>query len=117
MSDAVEQTPRFKVGDELAFHSDGMHGGLYIMRIEAITKSGKLKCGSMLVNPKTMRIWGAGDWPKTSVLPVTDKIRQKIRRNETIRSVSQTKWATITDDQLNRIVAILKEAQPQEEDR
>jgi hypothetical protein len=123
MSDAVETTPRFKVGDELAFRVWWPTPGATqwrIVRIARITPSGVLVFGAgrgaTKVRVKGGRLVVIGD-SRWTVEPVTDEIRRHILFHEMIGTIEKTKWRDLNEDIVTRVYRIVHAWKPVEEDR
>jgi hypothetical protein len=125
MSDAVETTPRFKVGDELAFsvwwpwlptNSQRWR----IMRIARITPSGVLVCGAgsgaTKVRAKGDRLVVIGD-SSCAVEPVTDEIRRHIRFHEMIGTIKATCLEGRDYETVEQVYRILCDRKSKEGDR
>ena len=98
-----------KVGDELAFAYQGTNTRWAIHRIDKITPSGRIKAGGFELNPD-LSIRGNHGWRGPSEgEPVTDEIRQEMRRQQHGYIVGAMKWRDLSNDQLSRIVAIIQE--------
>ena len=98
-----------KVGDELAFAYGGTYERWVIHRIDKITPSGRIKAGGFELNPD-LSIRGNHGWRGPSEgEPVTDEIRQEMRRQQHGYIVGAMKWRDLSNDQLSRIVAIVQE--------
>jgi hypothetical protein len=117
MSDAVETTPRFKVGDELAFMSRSPYGDRwYFERIDRITPTGTLVCGKtkVRVSGKWMTVIGN---PAVIVEPVTDEIRREARRDRMIDKIENTNWRDLDDDIISQVWSMVLDRKPVEEKR
>ena len=117
MSDAVEQTPRFKVGDELAYkfpHSNRWR----IVAIDRITPSGILVCGSWRVRVSRggqfLSVIGESGWSTTRVEPATDEIRREVRRDRMIDKIENTKWRDLDDDIIAQVWSMVLDRKPVE---
>ena len=100
-----------KVGDELAFHFRAGSGcsRWEIRKIDKITPTGRIKIGGFELNPD-LTVRGERGWNSPYCAePVTDVIRKAVKRQNNISLLSQTKFGSLSDDQLNRIVAIRME--------
>jgi len=120
MSDAVEQTPRFKVGDELAFMTRSPYGARwYFNTIDRITPSGILVCGKTRVRVsgggQFLSVIGESGWATTLVEPATDEIRREARRDRMIDKIENTKWRDLDDDIIAQVWSMVLERKPVEE--
>jgi hypothetical protein len=118
MSDAVEQTPRFKVGDELAFMPRSPYGDRwYFERIDRITPTGILVCGKtrVRVSGGGLRVVGESGWVRTSVEPATDEIRREARRDRMLDEITKTDWRRLNDDVVERVYRIVHAWKPVED--
>jgi hypothetical protein len=118
MSDAVEQTTRFKVGDELAFMSRSPYGDRwYFERIDRITPTGILVCGKtrVRVSGGGLRVVGESGWVRTSVEPATDEIRREVRRDRMIDKIEKTKWRDLDDDIIAQVWSMVLDRKPAED--
>ena len=111
MSDAVETTPRFKVGDELAFKSVRYGGRWGIDEIDRITPSGILVCGETKVRARGKTLIVIGD-PAVIVEPVTDEIRREARRDRMIDKIEKTKWRDLDDDIIAQVWSMVLDRKP-----
>lgn len=102
---------KWKVGDELAFARYGWGDKWMIYTIEKITPSGRIKCGPYELNSNLgiRGVGGRGYMGPYAAEPVTDKIRLMVKRQEELSVVVATKFETLSDDQITRIAAIIKE--------
>ena len=113
MSDDSTQRP-IQVGDEIAFQYDGIRTRWEVYKIEKITKSGRIRAGYFYLNPD-LTICGERGWrgPNEGVL-MTEELRKEIadehRKNEIVEMVSVVKWRLVSLAKLERIDAILQEA-------
>jgi len=123
MSDAVDTTPRFKVGDELAFRVPWPTTDCQrwrIVRIARITPSGVLVfgagSGATKVRAKGDRLVMVGD-SSWAVEPVTDEIRREVRFHEMIGTIKET-WLEGRDyETVEQVYRILCDRKPKEGDR
>jgi hypothetical protein len=120
MSDAVEQTPRFKVGDELAFRSP--YGGRwYFEAIGRITPTGILVCGKTRVRVSRggqfLSVIGESGWSTTRVEPATDEIRREARLHRMLDEIEKTKWRDLDDDIIAQVWSMVLDRKPVEQDR
>jgi len=103
-----------QVGDEIAFRSDSFSRSWRVYKVDRITPSGRIKVGHYELNPD-LTIRGRSGWsgPLSGVL-VTPELRKKIiderKKNAIIASVSEVQWLNISLAKLERIDAILQEA-------
>jgi hypothetical protein len=120
MSEPVDTTPRFKVGDELAFMSRSPYGGRwYFNTIERITPSGILVCGKTRVRVsgggQFLSVIGESGWSTTRVEPATDEIRRAVRRDRMIDKIEKTKWRDLNEDIIAQVWHIVRDRKPVEE--
>lgn len=81
----------YAVGDELAFQYG--HGGWKIAKIERITPSGRIICGGYTLNPSlTIRGLSNTYCPPFRGQPVTDEIREAVRRQKALIKVGRINW-------------------------
>ena len=109
--ESITETPKFAVGDELAFSYGWGKGRWAIHKITKITPSGRIKCGPYELDPN-LRVRGRRD--AYSAAPykdevVTDKIRKEVREAIALSLVANFKWHTLPIEKLLRIVEILNE--------
>lgn len=109
-------TPEIKVGDTLAFRKN--YGrGWEIYPVEAITPSGRIKCGRFVLNPD-LRIRGSkGNYnygPYRAEI-VTDKIREEHFRDTAINEIIKFKLNELSTERLRGIVNILSEHEQETE--
>lgn len=96
-----------KVGDELAF-CGGYEQRWEIHRVEKITPTGRIRCGRYELNPDlTVRGWSS--FTPRSCEPVTDKIRERYKRQELAYMLNDIDWTEVSMQKLERIAAILAE--------
>lgn len=98
------------VGDELAFRSGYGKGQLQILRIERVTKSGRLVCGEITCNPDlTVRGRGRGwsQMPRRGEL-VTDAIRREYQIQEAKSLIKSIQAKRLTDSQVLELAAAVK---------
>lgn len=105
---------QYKVGDELAFYHHGGLGRWDIHSITKITPSGRIRCGYYDLNPD-LTVRGRSAWSNgpTRGEPVTDEIREILKRRELItmaKNLARFDWEKLTNEQLNAIFAIVKGA-------
>ena len=113
MKDDNPQRP-IQVGDEIAFHYDGIRPRWEVFKVDKSTKSGRIKAGHFELNPD-LTIRGAHQWrgPYEGVL-MTDELRKEIiderKRSVIVEKVSAVKWRLVSLAKLERIDVILQEA-------
>jgi len=113
MSEDTPQRP-IQVGDEIAFRSDSFGKLWRVYKVDKITPSGRIKAGHYEMNPD-LSIRGRSGWsgPFKGVL-VTDELRKVIvaerKKNAIIAKVSEVRWLNISLAKLEKIDAILREA-------
>ena len=100
----------WKVGEEVAVYSS-------IGRISAHHVTNVQKQRIILDDGSKWRLngslTGADTWSQACVEPMTDKIRKELLWERLLRTVQRTGWASLTESQLARIVAIIKEPKEQ----
>jgi hypothetical protein len=97
-----------KVGDELAFRL-GFSGNYVIRRVEKITPSGRIKCGSYELNAD-LSVRGKvarGCWGPYRAEPVTAEIRENVERNKLLARVTNANWFSLDTVSLGLVVSIL----------
>jgi len=113
MSNDTPQRP-IQVGDEIAVRSDHFSRSWTVYKVEKVTKSGRIKAGRYEMNPD-LSIRGRSGWggPFRGVF-VTPELRKEIvderRKNAIVEKVSAVKWRLLSLAKLQKIDAILKEA-------
>jgi hypothetical protein len=113
MSDDTPQMP-IQVGDEIAFRSDHFSRSWTVYKVEKVTKSGRIKAGHYEMN-SDLSIRGRSGWggPFRGVF-VTPELRKVIvaerRKNAIVARVSEVRWLNISLAKLEKIDAILQEA-------
>ena len=113
MSEDSQQRP-IQVGDEIAFRSDYFGRLWTVYKVDKVTKSGRIKAGHYEMNPD-LTIRGRSGWggPYKGVF-VTPELRKVIvaerRKNAIIAKVSEVRWLNVSLAKLERIDAILQEA-------
>lgn len=95
-----------KVGDQLAF--DLGFAGWRIYTVEKITPTGRIKCGPYQLTPdlQVMGKKSRGYWGPYRGLPITDKIRESVRKNEIVNELGGIEWERFPLDALEKIYAI-----------
>jgi hypothetical protein len=113
MSDDTPQRP-IQVGDEIGFRSNHFGRLWTVYKVDKVTKSGRIKAGHYEMNPD-LTIRGRSGWggPYKGVF-VTSELRKVIvaerKKNAIIAKVSEVRWLNISLAKLERIDAILQEA-------
>jgi len=104
-----ETTPVVKVGDKLAFR-EGFAGMVRLYKVTKITPSGRIVCGRYTLNPNlTIRGIQSRHTYTWKGEIVTDKILAEVRRQDNLRYLEDVKWKALTDEQLEKVVAVLPE--------
>jgi hypothetical protein len=113
MSEDSQQRP-IQVGDEIAFRSDHFSRSWTVYKVDKVTKSGRIKAGHYEMNPD-LTIRGRSGWggPFKGVF-VTPELRKVIvaerKKNAIVAKVSEVRWLNISLAKLEKIDAILQEA-------
>ncbi len=108
-----EILPPIKVGDEIAFKTDGFGSCWRVYEVEKITPSGRMKVGHYELN-KDLTVRGRSGWggPYRGHL-MTDELREKIanerERHAIMRKVEDVRWRDVSLETLRKIDAVLNE--------
>jgi hypothetical protein len=98
---------RVAVGDELAFLV-GFGRSYEIHKVDKITPSGRIKCGYWELNPDlTIRTKPSYSGPSSGI-PVTDEIRQRVRRETMITKLTRAPWNEMSSDDLEEAHKVLE---------
>lgn len=100
-----------KAGDEVAIEHGYSNISYRIVKIEKVTPSGQIVVQSGLRFSSDGVELGANKFRRDRLYPITDKIRASIQRDSDISYIQRVHWKTVNNDQLTRIVAILKETE------
>jgi hypothetical protein len=100
----------YAVGDELAFRCERLPHYWVIAKIDKITPTGRIKCGQWELNPN-LSIRGYSGWYGLSKgEPVTEDIRNEIKRMKNLSFIRDVKWKELSDQQLSEVVRMVQSA-------
>lgn len=99
-----------KVGDEVAIEC-GNYGyrDYYIKNIDKISPTGRITIKSTVYDHTGREMGKAGTWSKKNSLePITQDIKDFVRRKELLEKVTKTKWDKISLEKLENIAKTLE---------
>ena len=97
----TEWLASLKVGDEVAVHPCGMSFGYpRIRKIDSITKTGRIVIGGVQYSN------GRNRSNDCYLKPVTNKLREDIKRRWLVDSLCAVKWKSIETAKLEQIAAL-----------
>ena len=100
----------YAVGDRLAFRCGGYSPYWEIAKIEKITPSGRMKVGRWELNPDLTVRGRTGYHGPYKGEPVTDDIRNEIKRMKNLSLLRDVEWNELSDEQLSEVVRIIQSA-------
>ena len=102
-----DRLPAFVVGDELAVRNQLT--GWTVIKIQKITKTGRLNCGRYTLNPDLTIRGSTGSYGPYRAQIITDEIREQIRRRKTFLVVDSFNWNEASDDFLASVSLMIQE--------
>lgn len=98
----------YAVGDQLAFRCGSDSHFWVIATISKITPTGRIKCGQWELDPD-LRVRGRSGYSGPyEGEPVTEEIRNEIKRMKNLNFLRDVKWKELSDDQLSQVVHIVQ---------
>ena len=102
-----ERLPAFVVGDELVVRNQLT--GWTVIKIQKITKTGRLNCGHYTLNPDLTVRGSKGSYGPYQAQIITDEIREQIRRRKHLLVVDSFNWNEASDDFLASVCLMIHE--------